>query len=187
MNCLQCDQPIQSLRAKKFCSTECRYNNQLKRYHETKGNPKIKLHKTNIECLNCNKIMEDVLPHRKFCNKKCKRQYVVKKYEVGKYSAIGISNSTIGAMHEMLVCADLLGKGYEVFKSISPHSSCDIAIIKDGNLLRVEVTTGQILSSSGKVCRPHKDFSRFDVLAVVLRNGKINYEPDFLNSNVKTE
>ena len=34
----------------------------------------------------------------------------------------------IGAMHEMMVATDLLRRGWEVFRSVSPSSSCDLVI-----------------------------------------------------------
>jgi len=38
--------------------------------------------------------------------------------------------STVGAMAELCVAADLLRHGFEVFRAVSPHSTCDLAVLK---------------------------------------------------------
>ena len=43
----------------------------------------------------------------------------------------GITCATIGAISELMVSADLLKKGYEVFRAVSPSCSCDLAILRD--------------------------------------------------------
>lgn len=83
----------------------------------------------------------------------------------------------VGAAHEMLVCVDLLRKGYQVYRSVSPSASFDLAVFRQGELTAVEVTTG-LYSPQGGIVHPPKDTSRFDVLAVVMRDGKIIYKPD---------
>lgn len=79
----------------------------------------------------------------------------------------------------MLVCADLLLKGYAVFRAVSPACSCDLIVLKDGKLCRVEVTTGH-RRDNGKVNCPLKTPGAYDVLAIVVDDGKeIVYEPNF--------
>lgn len=53
-----------------------------------------------------------------------------------------IPRGTTGAVSELRVAADLLERGYEVFRAVSPSCSCDLAVLKDGKLVRVEVRTG---------------------------------------------
>lgn len=74
--------------------------------------------------------------------------------------------------------ADLLAAGYEVFKSVSPACCCDLAILKDGKLFRVEVTTAHY-GPSGKRMSPRKDnYNNYDIVAYVIRAGKeVEYEP----------
>ena len=57
-------------------------------------------------------------------------------------SHLGLPTSTVGAIAELKVAIDLMQKGYEVFRALSPASSCDIAVLKNGKLIRVEVRTG---------------------------------------------
>jgi len=76
----------------------------------------------------------------------------------------------------MRVSTDLLMHGAEVFRALSPNCSCDLIILKDGKLLRVEVTTGHELLN-GRVIHPKKTFAKRDLLAVVLWDGRIEYRP----------
>lgn len=80
-------------------------------------------------------------------------------------------------MSELRVAVDLMDKQYEVFRSISPACSCDLAILKGNKLIRVEVTTGTKAYTPGNITHPPKDASRYDVLAVVIGDS-IVYKPD---------
>lgn len=77
-----------------------------------------------------------------------------------------------------MVTYDLMLKGYEVYRAISPSSSCDLIALKGGLAIRVEVTKG---TRTGKVKRlwwpPHIP-SRYDLLAVWESDGAITYSPD---------
>lgn len=88
-------------------------------------------------------------------------------------------SGTTGAIAELIVCADLLKRGFEVFRSVSPSCSCDLAIMKDKKLVRVEVTTGYV-TAGGKITHPKQPqhFHKFDLLAVyVTALGTVNYVP----------
>lgn len=88
-----------------------------------------------------------------------------------------LSTGTKGALNELIVIVDLLTKGYDVFRAISPAASCDLAILKEGKLLRVEVTSGWI--ASGKLSRNKNKLSngKSDILATVYEGDKIDYFP----------
>ena len=58
-------------------------------------------------------------------------------------------------------------KGYEVFRACSPSSSCDLAILKNGKLLKIEVRTGQKVR---KAIMYNKENIHADITAVVLYN-----------------
>ncbi len=78
----------------------------------------------------------------------------------------------------MLVAVDLLRHGLYVYRSLTPNSPSDLAVLQGSRLVRVEVTTGY-LTYSGKLMHPKakKDLSKYDLLAVVRHNGEINYYP----------
>jgi hypothetical protein len=86
-----------------------------------------------------------------------------------------VPTGTVGAIHELIVCTDLLKRGYHVFRAMSPACPCDVAVLCNKQLLRVEVTTGAI-SGNGNISHPTKDASKFDILAIVI-GGEVEYRP----------
>ena len=120
------------------------------------------------------------------CSKECRKEQQRRRYrEANPLSEkdTGRSNllsGTVGAMHELIVCADLMRKGFEVFRAVSPSSRFDAVVFKDGNMFRLEVTTGSAYAG-GKIHYPVKDKNRFDILAIVVWSGEILYEPGIDN------
>jgi|GEM_PF-3997791 len=177
VNCARCSLEFFSKHKNaRFCSKECSLENLKEKYHLEKHLKKEKKKKLDLNCLNCSELMKNVLPHRKYCSKKCKIKYQSKQMGFDKYENENLNNISRGAMNEMIVCADLIRNGFEVFKAIA-NNSCDLAILKNKTLYRVEVTSGNIYSKNGKVHIPTKDVNKHDILAVVLRNGEIIYTP----------
>ena len=85
--------------------------------------------------------------------------------------------SAIGTASELLVSADLIGRGYEVYRALCQHASCDMIAVAGDAMYRVEVKTGYRATKHCSV-RPS---NRFDVLAVVVRGRGIIYSPDLPN------
>lgn len=88
-------------------------------------------------------------------------------------------------MHELVVATDLLRRGYDVFRSLSPASTCDLAILKNRRLIRVEVTTAASRNDHQVTIPKARERARgvkFDLLAIVIRNGDnssaIHYRPE---------
>lgn len=108
----------------------------------------------------------------KFCSDRCRVRRDLERYHA-RNPKTTLPNTTSGAISEYRVIADLLAKGFEVFRSATLSTSCDLAILKDERLLRVEVRTGK-RSSTGKIYRPIRKI-RTDILATVLPD-KIVYE-----------
>lgn len=111
-------------------------------------------------------------PDSLFCGRKCRQLAYFKAGDKPVYA--GMATGTIGALGELRVAVDLLEKGYEVYRSVSPSCSADIIIWKAGRCVRVEVKTG-VRGKAGQLICDRKSF-RADVLAVVLKSG-IVYEP----------
>jgi hypothetical protein len=85
--------------------------------------------------------------------------------------------STIGSAAEMLVAADLLSRGIEVFRALNMHCSCDLVAHRFGRLVKVEVKTGKIDSRGRPIVGISRQRGKFDVLAVVDRKSGIHYYP----------
>ena len=116
--------------------------------------------------------------NRKYCSPDCATEYHKNEYRKDNPGRGVIPSATVGAISELVVAADLMGKGYSVFRALSAACDCDLAVLKEGKLIRVEVTTGSV-SRIGGVSWPTKDESKFDVLAISIpAQNKITYKPD---------
>jgi hypothetical protein len=99
-----------------------------------------------------------------------------------------LSPGTKGALNELIVTTDLLSKGYEVFRSVSPSTSCDLVAQKFGILTRIEVRSGY-MTDSGKLTFKYDlvDYKHSDTIAVVLNTGDIHYlSPEEAKTNKLT-
>jgi hypothetical protein len=76
-----------------------------------------------------------------------------------------LGTGATGARSELIICADLIRLGYEVFRAVSPQCSCDLMILRKGIAERVEVRTGR--RTRAGVAYPPR--SRADIMAVVAR------------------
>ena len=127
-------------------------------------------------CTECGKEFAGRGKNSKYCGRNCSRARYQNDY-IKSNSKLNIPAATVGAMHELLVCADLLRKGFAVFRSVSSACSCDLAVLQEKTLLRIEVTTGRTMPS-GKLIYPKKNPEKFDVLAIVLHDQTIIYFPE---------
>jgi hypothetical protein len=84
-------------------------------------------------------------------------------------------------IHALLVAADLLRQGFAVFRKVRPASPCDFVIMRGRQCWRVMVRTARYSVRPYPRGRPEPrlppDPERFDVLAYVLPDGVIRYEP----------
>lgn len=122
-----------------------------------------------------------------YCSKHCAKAHRVQKYKRNNpypqewYK--GLSTGTVGACHELLVCADLIRRGWSVYRALSPAASCDMLALFEDRIFRVEVTTG-VRGDRGELKMPAKDAARFDLLAVVERSGNISYFPELSDNKL---
>lgn len=125
-------------------------------------------------CIVCKSTMVDKSPSKtkKFCSRKCLSTYTGGS---GAYDS-RLPSGTVGAIAELIVSTDLLQKGYETFRALSPSCSCDLLALLDGKIIRIEVRTGY-KGFNGRISYPTTNF-RADVMAVVLHSTKeIIYKP----------
>jgi hypothetical protein len=151
-------------RNRKFCSDECKN-------HEKESRKKL------VECLCCKKkFMHGV--KKKYCSRKCSTEHAKILYKSNNIH-LNVCSGTIGAIGELRVSVDLLIKGFNVYRALSPSSDSDLAITKGNKLYRVEVTTGYF-DYKGNIINNKKyaDSSKFDIVAVVMKSGEIIYLPE---------
>jgi len=92
-----------------------------------------------------------------------------------------VPQNHIGARSELLVSYDLMGRGFQVFRNLSPHGIDLIAYGGNGQFLRIESTTGRILSDGRIIAANHKKTrDKWDVLAISLPNNTVAYRKDDL-------
>ncbi len=130
-------------------------------------------------CIVCHEeIPSTRRPQAKYCSEQCKGRKEREKYQTGNYD-IKLPTGTTGALSELKVAIDLLAKGHEVFRAMSPACSCDLAVLKDGVLLRLEVKTGHYWC--GKLYpAPSRPNQKYDILAIVSpHTNEIIYQGDF--------
>lgn len=91
---------------------------------------------------------------------------------------IALPSNVTGALAELLVCTDLLERGLDVYRSITPSGRCDLVTVcrSTGETNRVEVKCGRMSRSGKVVCNPGPHNS-FDTLAIVIGNSEIIYDP----------
>ena len=132
--------------------------------------------KKNKRCLLCgDKIsVEKQRRHAKYCSSVCSR----KVHDVSLRYAEGMNSGTVGAIGELTVCADLLKKGYEVFRSVASTCSCDVLAMKNGKVLRIEITRGVVKKETNCVYYARHNPDNYDVIAVWFKNGTISYIGD---------
>lgn len=111
------------------------------------------------------------------CSYKCADTYRRQRYrELNPPSTLNRSDA--GTVNELRVCLDLMLHGYEVFRAVSSGATCDLAVLRDHTLLRVEVKAGWRSNLTGEVASPTgRPRQVHDILAIVLRTGEIIYRP----------
>ena len=125
----------------------------------------------------CDRCQRRFSPHKRvgerqrFCSAKCRTSAERERYQLT--SGLDVSRGTVGAISELAVSIDLLTKGYEVFRALSPSCSCDLLAMKDGEIVRVEVRSGWRNVDGEFGCAEPK--SEYDLLAIVYR-GEISYK-----------
>lgn len=120
------------------------------------------------KCENCQEVISTDRPfynNRKFCSKRCSR---IKYGYLG--NRLNLETGTLGAMSELIAAADLIARGYEVYRALSPSSKSDLVVIKDGVIKRVEVRTGYRYKTSHDLFFS-KDRCHSDMFAVVVSPG----------------
>ena len=140
-----------------------------------------------MNCEYCGKLISSKKQKTaRFCSRSCRTRAQTQRYKIicnetyDKHHVEAfqnnIYNTSIGTMNELIIGANLISKGYEVYKSLS-NIGPDYIILKGKQYLRVEVTCGY-KNSENEIRWPVHDPSKYDVLALVFHNGTIQYKPN---------
>jgi predicted nucleic acid-binding Zn ribbon protein len=133
-------------------------------------------------CICCGRPLPKDSPlYRQHCSSSCrlgKSRPLRARKTSRKSSQDGVLTSGMsGALNELIVSADLLARHIHVFRALSPSCPCDLIVLHDGKLLRVEVTAGAYNLTGGFTYIKHNS-DNYDVIAVVFKDRSICYLPD---------
>lgn len=136
-----------------------------------------------LACSVCSKPFLRTTNTQRFCSAFCKRRHHREQAKSKNAAPLDIAPASVGAIGELQVSADLLAKGYSVYRSVSPSAPADLVALKNGECVLVEVTTGFRNGNGALGYKRHDHCAHiFDVVAVVERDGKITYIPELPNS-----
>ena len=91
---------------------------------------------------------------------------------------MGIDVVSIGAVGELAIATDLIKKGFNVFRSLSPASPVDLVVIREGYMCSLEVRTSKRANSGGlRASRQIHDYSP-DMFAFWLGDEDSYFEPE---------
>lgn len=91
---------------------------------------------------------------------------------------VDISPGSKGDLSELLVCIDLMKKGYEVYRAVSPASYCDLLAIKGEEIKKIEVRTGfyyESVKGDKRLQYPKKRTENKEVIVVTYSDNKLHY------------
>ena len=96
-----------------------------------------------------------------YCSKDCcRKQYITnRQYPL-------TSSGTTGAIQELRVAVDLMSKGYEVYRAVSPSSSCDLIALLEGEIYTIEVRTAYI-TKQGRLVYPARNIRAKNLVLVL--------------------
>jgi hypothetical protein len=134
--------------------------------------------RTDKQCLNCEKTFR-ALRNQVFCTKYCSRVYKFQNSRVSN-GLEHIAAGTVGRVSEIMVCVDLMKKGFEVYTALSTSSHCDLLAIKDKITYGFEVRTGQYFASKNghRLHYPTNNIGGKTVVVVTHSDNKIHYMSD---------
>lgn len=128
-----------------------------------------------LPCEGCGRGFSSNYPHQRFCSVDCRLENHKRIFRSPE-RAVRIPTGAVGAIAELLVSADLVRKGYEVFRAVSPASSCDLVALLQGTATRVEVRTA-LRRTDGSIQVPAqaRDKGRYDIMACLTYDNLITY------------
>lgn len=135
-----------------------------------------------IECAICGHEFMPRTDRHRLCSLKCRKEWNRRIYGNDTLATHNDRNM-IGAAGEMIVCADLLAVGFEVYRAVSPSQSCDIIAMACGEVWRIESRVSAVNRFNGRNARNRRGATegKYDIIAFVLPDRSVSYEtPDGL-------
>lgn len=168
---------------KKYCSTRCA--EVARRLHLR---PDEKYPPVQCEIPECRNIIPLERRRRvagpqatKYCSETCSNEALkrARRRDYTPSTTTNLLKGHLGAAGEITVCADLLRKGYSVFRSVAFDSPYDLVISSGRKMYRVEVKTSRRRKRSRTIQSglAGRQKGIADFLAIALEDGEIVYKP----------
>lgn len=142
------------------------------------------------KCLQCSTIIPpsriESHPSIMFCSPACQREFHIPNRAKERKL---IPKGDLGSVSELLVCADLINRGFMVFRVVHPHSPFDLIAVPRKNptqRIAIEVKTGYKLRN-GQIyhAKPTQKQEVADFLAIAFPSNEVEYKA--LNSHIIDE
>ena len=111
-------------------------------------------------------------PPSSFCKDECRREF----WRKAKLTVQGVNRQTVTAIHEMLATADLLKRGFQVYRAMSPDCECGLVALRAGRCYRVATRSGYMAENGHGVPTSRPADGTFDILAIATNVG-LFYSP----------
>lgn len=127
------------------------------------------LYEFTVPCEFCGENFRTRRKYTKYCTGACAklahkaRAKIEKRYGPGP----NLNSGNRGAVSELIASADLIQKGFEVFRSVSPTTSCDLIALRNGILFRIEVRTAYRNKVGNLMYAKNQKPGRMDIYAAV--------------------
>lgn len=173
--CVECGGgiPIQSPATRMYCTTRCSRLAQRVRA----GNLRPVQDRL---CEYCKRQFRTTLSRQRFCATNCQRaatENVPLVHPSQIEAGVQIPTSTAGAASELRAAADLMLRGFHVFRAMSPSCPCDLVVWRpSGPVIRVEVKTARVNSVTGVISFQKALRNIFDAICHVTPD-EVIYEP----------
>lgn len=80
--------------------------------------------------------------------------------------SLGLRTAHSGARTELLVCADLMDRGFVPYRAVGAHAPYDVIAADGARLLRVECRSGQVYPGTGRLGYSKRGAEDCDLFAV---------------------
>lgn len=128
-----------------------------------------------IICASCGKEYKNRYIKSRFCSNICRHDYWNDETARGQTVASDtVSRSTVGAISELMVCCDLMSRGYSVFRAMSINCFSDIVAIKGDSVYQIEIKTGRY-QKDDRLVWPHGNTKGKCLVVFTFRDKKIHY------------
>lgn len=99
---------------------------------------------------------------------------VARAWPAERFHGVRLTSQTAGAAGELIACADLMFRGWNVYRALSPNAPCDLIAWKGERILRIEVRSAR-RGQNGNLRYAQPSNRIYEVLALIDIEQKLEY------------